>query len=176
MRKKNENGEHCCLAKLRDSIVDFGESLPKQTLTNAYENSKKADLTLVLGSSMRVSPACELPSYSYKNGGKFSIVNLQKTLFDDESEKHGLRVFSKCDEFMKMVLDELELTVDEWSLEDDILKKQMEGIIVDPSCGTDCLSKYNVQSMSDDGPPPAAVLEQIKAGFSFRSHVEPARG
>ena len=171
--KKNEDGELCCMAKLRDSIVDFGENLPKQTHIDAIENSKKADLTLVLGSSMRVLPACDLPSFSYKQGGKFSIVNLQKTRFDEESEKHGLRIFSKCDELMKIVLEELELTVDEWSLEDDILTKQMEGIIVDPACGNDGLSKYNVQSMSDDGPPPAAVLDQIKAGFSFRCHVEP---
>ena len=170
--KKNENGEHCCLSKLRDSIINFGENLPKATLAKAIENSKQADLTFVLGSSMRVSPACDLPSYSYRQGGKFSILNLQKTPFDDEAEKHGLRVFSKCDEFMKMILDELELTVDEWQLEDDILNQEMEGIVVDPAFGADVLSKYNVQSMSDDGPPPDAVLSQIKGGFQFRRHIE----
>ena len=169
--KRNENGDLCCLGKLRDSIINFGENLPKNLLENSIEQSKKADLTLVIGSSMRVSPACNLPSYSYQRGGKFCLLNLQKTPFDNQVEKsNGIRIFSKCDEFMKMVMDDLEIEVDEWQLEDDILRKEMEGIVVDPDFG-ETMNKYNVYSMSDDGPPPTAVLDQIRNGFNFNRHV-----
>lgn len=62
-----------------DSIINFGENLPEKELTNAVRESKEADLSIVMGTSMRVRPACELPTYGKKNGGKMVIVNLQKT-------------------------------------------------------------------------------------------------
>lgn len=43
------------------------------------------------------------PFQSYKNGGKIVIVNLQKTPLD----KYSLKIYSRCDEFMKLVMKEL---------------------------------------------------------------------
>ena len=62
-----------------DSIINFGENLPEKELSNAIRESNAADLTIVLGTSMRVRPACELPTYCKKSGRKMIIVNLQKT-------------------------------------------------------------------------------------------------
>jgi NAD+-dependent protein deacetylase sirtuin 6 len=40
----------------------------------------KADLALVMGTSMKVSPACNMPAKALKNdGGKLVICNLQLT-------------------------------------------------------------------------------------------------
>eukprot|EP01087_Luapelamoeba_hula_P005024 TRINITY_DN15117_c0_g1_i1.p1 TRINITY_DN15117_c0_g1~~TRINITY_DN15117_c0_g1_i1.p1 ORF type:complete len:322 (+),score=53.50 TRINITY_DN15117_c0_g1_i1:125-1090(+) len=102
---------NACSAPLRDSIVNFNENLPERHLNTATEHSSKADLTLVLGSSMRVSPACELPSLSYKKGGGFCLCNLQKTSFDDVTKRvaNGVRIFAKTDEFMEAVVRELGL-------------------------------------------------------------------
>ena len=41
-----------------------------------FENSKKSDLCLVLGSSLRVIPAADMPTLSVSRGGKLVIVNL----------------------------------------------------------------------------------------------------
>ena len=67
-----------CQGDLYDSIINFGENLPEKQLQNAYIHSKKSDLMLCLGSSLRVSPANTMPLYT-KNKGSVVIVNLQKT-------------------------------------------------------------------------------------------------
>eukprot|EP00483_Globobulimina_turgida_P002262 UN02264 len=94
-----------CKGKLRDSIIAFGENLPGNELHKSSNNSTKADLNIVIGSSMRVNPACSLPL----QGKDFVLINLQKTPYDDAAR---LRVWAKCDDFMKMVMDELKIIVE----------------------------------------------------------------
>jgi len=55
-----------CKGILRDSIINFGETLPAVELNNATENAKKSDLAVCWGSSLRVSPACDLPRKTKK--------------------------------------------------------------------------------------------------------------
>ncbi len=62
-----------CRGVLYDSIINFGENLPERELTAAMEHSKKADLCIVLGSSLRVRPACLMPQMVQENGGKLVI-------------------------------------------------------------------------------------------------------
>jgi len=93
-----------CDGDLMDSIINFGENLPEKELTNAVNQSKAADLSIVMGTSMRVRPACELPTYGKKNGGKMVIVNLQKTPYDSEA---AMLVRCTTDDFMTLLLQEL---------------------------------------------------------------------
>ncbi|KAJ7374686.1 hypothetical protein OS493_005028 [Desmophyllum pertusum] len=76
-------GRHCdnpqCAGPLIDSIINFNEDLPEEELDKAFDNSKVADLCLVLGSSLRVYPAADIPGDMIKRGAKVVIVNLQKT-------------------------------------------------------------------------------------------------
>ncbi len=47
------------------------------------------DLAIVLGSSMRVSPSCNIPRKALDTpGGKLIVINLQKTPFEDEIWLH----------------------------------------------------------------------------------------
>ena len=62
-----------CRGVLYDSIINFGENLPERELTAAMEHSKKAELCIVLGSSLRVRPACLMPQMVLENGGKLVI-------------------------------------------------------------------------------------------------------
>jgi NAD-dependent SIR2 family protein deacetylase len=62
-----------CGAPLLDSIINFGENLPEVPLERAMDQSNKADLHIVLGSSLTVSPACNLPKATAKHGGKLVI-------------------------------------------------------------------------------------------------------
>lgn len=96
-----------CGGKLKDTIVHFGEDLPQDAFQKASELCLKVDLALVLGSSMRVSPACNMPRRALNNGGKLVIVNFQKTPFEDEAWIH---IYAPIDDVMKVVLDELSIS------------------------------------------------------------------
>lgn len=71
-----------CGGLLRPSIVLFGESLPEAAFQFALEESEKAELFIVLGSSLTVTPANQFPLIAKKNGAKLVIVNLERTDFD----------------------------------------------------------------------------------------------
>jgi NAD+-dependent protein deacetylase sirtuin 6 len=69
-----------CNVNLYDTTVAFKETLPEDEYEKAEKHSKKADLVLVFGTSMRVSPACNLPLMNLENGyAKMIISNLQMT-------------------------------------------------------------------------------------------------
>jgi mono-ADP-ribosyltransferase sirtuin 6 len=106
-RWTHRTGRFCtfCGGDLRDTIVHFTEHMEDHISSKAVENSRKADLALVLGTSMNVQPAASYPPKVNKNpGGKFVLVNIQKTPYDDEL---ALKVYGKTDEFMQMVMEEL---------------------------------------------------------------------
>lgn len=58
-------GKQCdnpkCSGDLYDTIVNFGEDLPKKDMRDGFAHSKLADVHLVLGSSLRVTPAADMP-------------------------------------------------------------------------------------------------------------------
>jgi len=85
---------------MRDSIIHFGENLPRVALREAYRNADAADLCIVLGSSLTVSPANDIPKRVAQRGGKLVIVNLQKTDLDDLAT---LRIFAKTDPVSTML-------------------------------------------------------------------------
>lgn len=72
-----------CGGKLRPSIVLFGEGLPEETFMRAVRESEKADLFIVLGSSLTVTPANQFPLIAKENGAKLLIVNMDPTHFDE---------------------------------------------------------------------------------------------
>jgi len=71
---------------LKDSIIHFGENLPQQALERAWEHARRSDLCIVFGSSLRVSPACDIPKETKKRGGKLVIVNYQSTPLDGRAD------------------------------------------------------------------------------------------
>ncbi|WP_062106146.1 NAD-dependent protein deacylase [Bacillus niameyensis] len=71
-----------CGGTLRPSVVLFGEMLPEDALMKAAEESEKADLFIVLGSSLTVSPANQFPLIAKQNGAKFVIINMEPTELD----------------------------------------------------------------------------------------------
>jgi len=97
-----------------DTIINFKENLPANALTAGFNNSEKADLCLVLGSSLTVSPACDMPKTVAKNlNGKLVICNLQKTPLDSHA---SLKIYSKCDKLMEFVMQRLSIDVPEFIL------------------------------------------------------------
>ncbi|MDR2258465.1 MAG: NAD-dependent deacetylase [Treponema sp.] len=71
-----------CGGVLKPAITFFGESLPMEALKDAGAEAQKADLMLVLGTSLTVYPAASLPEYTLRNGGRIIIVNNMPTPLD----------------------------------------------------------------------------------------------
>jgi NAD-dependent SIR2 family protein deacetylase len=63
-----------CNGRLRCTTVAFSQSMPDICLDRATKESKMCDLSLCMGTSMRVSPACELPAMNVKSGKKKMVI------------------------------------------------------------------------------------------------------
>ena len=83
-----------CGGILRPSIVLFGESLPEQAFYFALEEAEKAELFIVLGSSLTVTPANQFPLIAKENGAKLVIVNMERTDFDGYADQviNGIKI------------------------------------------------------------------------------------
>lgn len=79
-----DEGTHCarCGDKMRPDVVLFGEALPEEALRKAQDASERADLFIVLGSSLQVSPANWFPQVAKSHGAKLVILNREPTAFD----------------------------------------------------------------------------------------------
>lgn len=93
-----------CGAELKDSVIHFGEDLPAVDLKRGFEHGRKADLCIVIGSSLRVTPAADIPCETVRKGGKLVIINLQKTPLDEHS---SLNIYAKIDEVFECLMKHL---------------------------------------------------------------------
>lgn len=101
-----------CGEMLYDTIVNFGEGLPKKAITDGFEQSAESDLCLVLGSSLRVTPAANMPVETVKNKGKLVIVNLQATPLD----KFALNIHAMIDGVMILLMEKLKVEIPPFKL------------------------------------------------------------
>ena len=75
-----------CGGVYKPDITFFGESLPEAAFIGAQELAMRADVMLVLGTSLTVFPAAGLPRLTLQKGGKVFIVNAQPTPLDSCAE------------------------------------------------------------------------------------------
>jgi len=102
-----------CGKFLYDTIINFNEELPRDALRYAEDQSIFCDLAIVLGTSMRVSPACELPLMK-RPEGKLVICNLQKTPYDLKAD---IRLHTTTDNFMRILMKHLDLKIPDFVFE-----------------------------------------------------------
>jgi NAD-dependent SIR2 family protein deacetylase len=74
-----------CGGRLVSSVVDFGQSLPEKDLRLSFEHSRNSDLFIVVGSSLVVTPAAEMPREALTAGAKLVIINQGETPFDSQA-------------------------------------------------------------------------------------------
>ncbi len=89
-----------CSGLIRPNIVFFKESLPQEAISDAYLHASKCDLMIVLGSSLVVYPAAQIPIVAKSAKAKLVIVNRGETGLDhicDLKIQEDLSVFAqKC--------------------------------------------------------------------------------
>jgi len=85
LRDAGDKAHKCsqCLGFVRPNVILFGESLSRKALIQAYGTAHVSDLLIVMGTSLMVSPASDLPRIVKKQGGKVVIINRDKTDLDD---------------------------------------------------------------------------------------------
>ncbi len=71
-----------CGGAYKPDITFFGEQLPEIAFMKSQELAMRADVMLVLGTSLTVFPAAGLPRLTLQKGGKVFIVNAQPTSLD----------------------------------------------------------------------------------------------
>jgi len=71
-----------CGGILKPATVSFGQAMPERETALAFEHAERADVFLVIGSSLVVHPAAYLPVRAVEAGAKLIIVNLEPTPYD----------------------------------------------------------------------------------------------
>ena len=70
---------------LKPMVVFFGEGLPPSAIEEAFELAAACDLMLVVGSSLQVYPAAEVPRAAVERGAPLIVVNDEPTPIDIEA-------------------------------------------------------------------------------------------
>eukprot|EP01105_Mastigella_eilhardi_P028730 TRINITY_DN967_c0_g1_i2.p1 TRINITY_DN967_c0_g1~~TRINITY_DN967_c0_g1_i2.p1 ORF type:complete len:463 (+),score=95.95 TRINITY_DN967_c0_g1_i2:92-1390(+) len=104
-RKPGDPAPHCgeagCGGSLKPDTVSFGEALDPKLLLRARDDACKADLMLVMGTSLTVEPANELPALALRHGIPVVLVNQGETSMDHTVTLH---VPAPCGEFASAVM------------------------------------------------------------------------
>ncbi|TXT63427.1 MAG: putative NAD-dependent protein deacetylase [Promethearchaeota archaeon] len=99
-----------CGGRLISSIVNFGDPLPQDELYEAIEQSKKADVFFVIGSSLVVTPAADLPGAAQNNGAKLIILNQGETPYDNRAD---LRFFNDIKNVLNPIVEKIKEKIDQ---------------------------------------------------------------
>jgi NAD-dependent deacetylase len=75
-----------CEGRLISSIVNFGDPLPYDELEESIQHSENCDVFFVIGSSLVVTPAANMPGIAKKNGAKLIIINQGETPYDQVAD------------------------------------------------------------------------------------------
>jgi NAD-dependent deacetylase len=67
---------------LKPEVVFFGEALPSAAMMEAFRLARECDLMLVVGSSLQVYPAADVPEVAAEHDAPLVIVNDEPTPMD----------------------------------------------------------------------------------------------
>ena len=96
--------KHACMScggRLRPNVVLFGECLPQDAWNKALVDIKKAELVIVIGSSLQVYPVNTLPSLSKGRLVYINNENKSGLEFDLVIEGLAVSILSETDELLK---------------------------------------------------------------------------
>ena len=74
-----------CGFQMKSGVTLFGEPLPGEAIEAAYAHAERADVMLVIGSSLLVAPVSQLPGIVVDRGGTLAILTQSETPYDDQA-------------------------------------------------------------------------------------------
>jgi NAD-dependent deacetylase len=109
LEKFLEDGKvpHCaeCDGVIKPNVILFGEQLPIIQLQNAKKVARSCDVMLVVGSSLEVAPASDIPIIAKQNGAKVVFVNLAPTDMDNMAD---IVIYGDAAEILPAIVQSLE--------------------------------------------------------------------
>jgi NAD-dependent deacetylase len=93
-----------CGGIVKPHTILFGEAMPKGAVQEAERRAGRADLFVVLGSSLVVYPAAHMPIHAKRAGAILAIVNLEPTRADAQAD---LVIRAGAGAVMAAVVDEV---------------------------------------------------------------------
>ncbi|XP_052243317.1 NAD-dependent protein deacylase sirtuin-6-like isoform X2 [Dreissena polymorpha] len=121
----HRTGRRCddkkCDGYLQDTIINFRDHLDESTLVKAEEMCRQCDVMLCLGTTLQVTPACDLVK-NLTSRDRLIICNRQETPLDRQFQgprANGCRVFGNCDVFIREMMGNLYQAADlaQWESE-----------------------------------------------------------
>jgi len=92
-----------CGGILKTATISFGQPMPEKELAESERLAQEADLMLVMGSTLVVTPAALIPVIAKDAGGKVVIINLSETAGDHYAD---MILSGKAGEIMALVMEE----------------------------------------------------------------------
>lgn len=72
-----------CGGYLKPDTISFGQSMPVAEVEKAVALSQVSDFFMMVGSTLLVQPAAQMPIYAKNNGAYLAIINLSETPCDE---------------------------------------------------------------------------------------------
>lgn len=97
-----------CGGRLISSIVNFGDPLPYDELQESMLRSENCDVFFVIGSSLVVTPAANMPGIAQENGAKLILINKGETPYDHVAD---IRFDNKIEEVLPPIMEKVRVLV-----------------------------------------------------------------
>ncbi|MHA1913646.1 MAG: Sir2 family NAD-dependent protein deacetylase [Promethearchaeota archaeon] len=102
--RKGQPSCSTCQGRLISSIVNFGDPLPDDELQESIVRSQTSDVFFVIGSSLVVTPAANMPGIAKRNGAKLIIINKGDTPYDNVAD---IRFDNKIEEVLPPIMEKV---------------------------------------------------------------------
>ncbi len=106
--RKNQPTCPKCKGRIISSIVNFGDPLPYDELQESITRSQNCDVFFVIGSSLVVTPAANMPGIAKQNGAKLIIINKGDTPYDSTAD---IKFDTKIEEVLPPIMEKVRVMV-----------------------------------------------------------------
>jgi NAD-dependent deacetylase len=95
-----------CGGILKSATISFGQPMPQQAMRQAQEWAERAQIFIIMGSSLQVQPAASFPVMAKRNGALLAIVNREPTPLDEYADfVHQGAIGAFCQKFTGLIAD-----------------------------------------------------------------------
>ncbi len=91
-----------CGGIMKSATVSFGQPMPEAETMEAQRRAQQSEVFIVVGSSLVVFPAAQMPMIAKQNGAKLIIINLGETAYDKHAD---VRISGKAGEVMEHLIE-----------------------------------------------------------------------